>query len=237
MRTNHNSISVIIPVYNGESFLADAVESIQRQNYEQLEIVIVDDGSTDSTSKIAACFVNNVRYVYQSNSGPSVARNRGLRLAHGNFIAFLDADDLWSENKLQLQLDHFTRVPSLAIVLGHTKRMQLTGTENGTLKFKERFEPILAMHLGSAMFKKSVFDKVGYLDESLHHCEDWDWFMKAKEMKIPILVHKEVTYFYRRHDQNMTNDMKTGFNFALKMLKQSLDRRRQQGNGQVKQLP
>ncbi len=74
-------------------------------------------------------------------------------------------------------------------------------------------------------------------DESLYHCDDCDWFMRAREMGISIQVHQEVTYFYRRHDQNMTNDMEMWFKFALRMLKQSLDRRRQQGNRLVKQLP
>ncbi len=230
-------VSVIIPVYNGEKFLAEAVESVRRQNHQPLEIIIVDDGSTDSTAKIAAGFQGNVRYAYQSNGGPAAARNRGLRMAAGNVIAFLDVDDVWSENKLGLQLGYFEINPSLEIVLGLLQRMQLTGSEGVRYTFKEWEEPVMNMHLGSALFKRSVFETVGLFDESLGYCEDWDWFMRAKERHVPMLVHQNVVYYYRRHNQNITNDTETGFNFALKMLRYSLDRRRRQGNGQIDQLP
>ncbi len=237
MNSEQFHVSVIIPVFNGEAFLAEAVESIQLQNYKHLEIIIVDDGSTDRTAKIAADFQSNVRYFYQSNSGPAVARNRGIRMSRGNIISFLDVDDLWSEDKLRIQLEYLSRNGTVEIVIGQIQRMQLIGVENDKFQFKNWSEPEMSMHLGSALFRKTVFDRVGYLDESLSYCEDCDLFMRAKEMKIPILVHKEVTYFYRRHEQNMTNDMKAGFNSALMMLKQSLDRRRLQGNGEVKELP
>jgi glycosyltransferase involved in cell wall biosynthesis len=230
-------VSVIIPVYKGEAFLLEAVESIQRQHYDPLEIIIIDDGSTDSTAEIAVGLKGDVHYIYQPNSGPSAARNRGLRIARGNVIGFLDVDDLWTENKMSLQLEHLAKEPSLEIVLGLTQRMQMTGFENGKVTFREWADPEIALHLGSALFRKSVFDKVGLFDESMKHCEDWDWFMRAKELHIPMMVYKEVTYYYRRHDKNITNDTKTGFKSALTMLRQSLHRRRDQGNGEVAQLP
>ncbi|MDH4232639.1 MAG: glycosyltransferase family 2 protein [Nitrospirota bacterium] len=230
-------MSVIIPVYNGENFLAEAVESVHRQKHIPLEIIIVDDGSTDSTAKIVAGLQGNVRYVYQANSGPAAARNKGLRLASGDVIGFLDVDDVWSKDKLRLQLGYFEKDPSLEIVLGLLQRMQLTGAEGGKHTFKEWEGPVMNMHLGSALFRRSVFEKVGLLDESLGYCEDWDWFMRAKERQVPMVVHKEVVYYYRRHNHNITNDTETGLNFALKMLRYSLDRRRQQGKGQIEQLP
>ncbi len=99
-------VSAIIPVYNGEAFLADAVKSILKQNYQPLEIIIVDDGSTDSTAQVGARFGDAVRYHYQSNAGPPAARNKGLQMARGNVITFLDVDDLWRNDKLQLQISH-----------------------------------------------------------------------------------------------------------------------------------
>ncbi len=95
MTNNDFFVSVIIPVYNGDAYLLDAVDSIQRQHYKPLEIIIIDDGSTDSTAEIAADLRGDVRYVYQPNSGPSAARNKGLRMARGEVIGFLDVDDLW----------------------------------------------------------------------------------------------------------------------------------------------
>ena len=231
-------VSAIMPVHDGEIYLTEAIENIRRQNYKPLEIIIVDDGSTDSTAKIAGHFHDLVHYVYQANSGPAAARNRGLSIAKGDVISFLDVDDLWSENKLMLQLEHLERsIPSPDIVLGHTQRMQLIGQEEGNVKFKEWGEPVIAMHLGSALFRKSVFEHVGLFNESLYYCDDWDWFMRAKEMNVPMVLHKEVTYYYRRHDQNITNDLETSLKSALKVLRQSLNRRRQQGNGTVVRLP
>ena len=234
---NDYFVSVIIPVYNGAMYIAEAVESIRRQNHTPLEIIIVDDGSTDNTAKIVANMSGNIRYVYQSNNGPAAARNRGLIMAAGDVIAFLDADDLWSGNKLKIQTGLLEQKPEVDIVLGLLQRMQWIDAQEGSPRFKEWSEPVMNMHLGSALFRKSVFDKVGYLDESLDYCEDWDWFMRAKEMNIPMMLHQEVIYFYRRHDQNITNNTETGFDFALKMLRLSLNRRKQQGNGTVAKLP
>jgi glycosyltransferase involved in cell wall biosynthesis len=230
-------VSVIMPVHNGEIYLTEAIENIRRQDYKSLEIIIVDDGSTDNTAKIAADFQDLVHYLYQPNTGPAAARNRGLLTAKGDVIGFLDVDDLWSENKLKLQLEHLNRIPSPDVVLGHTQRMQLIEHEKGNVRFKEWSGPVLVMHVGSALFRKSVFEKVGLFNESLGYCEDWDWFMRAKEMNVPMVVHKEVTYYYRRHDQNMTNDSEATLKSALKVLRQSLNRRRQEGGGTVVKLP
>jgi glycosyltransferase involved in cell wall biosynthesis len=230
-------VSVIIPVYNGEAFLADALASIRQQNYRPLEIIVVDDGSTDNTATLARSFGDSVRYVSQPNSGPPAARNRGLRTARGNVIGFLDADDLWCDNKLELQLSRFVGQPKAEIVVGYTQRMQLTCTEDGKHTFRKWADRTLSMSLGCALFRKSVFDKVGFFDETLRHCDDWDWFMRAKELGISMIVHEEVTRFYRRHGNNITNQIELGNHYMLRMLKQSLNRRRTKEDGPVTELP
>ena len=101
---NKYFISSIIPVYNGEKFLAPAIESIIKQSYSPIEIIIIDDGSTDATAEVVKNFKDqNIIYIYQPNSGAPVARNKGLSMAKGNIISFLDADDLWPIDKLKLQ--------------------------------------------------------------------------------------------------------------------------------------
>jgi glycosyltransferase involved in cell wall biosynthesis len=237
MKSDPFFVSVITPVYNGEAFLAEAVESIQQQNYHPLEIIIVDDGSTDDTARIAVSFKGNIRYVYQPNSGPPAARNRGLRMARGNVIGFLDADDLWSENKLDLQLAYLAEDSSVEIVLGRTQLMQLTRGVDGKPEFEVSSDPSIALNLGSALFRKSVFDKVGLFDETLYHCDDWDWFMRARELDITMMIHQEVTRLYRRHERNITNQIELGNQYTIKMLKKSLDRRRQKNNGVATSLP
>jgi glycosyltransferase involved in cell wall biosynthesis len=230
-------VSVIIPVFNGEAFLAEAVESIQRQDYHPLEIIIVDDGSTDGTARIAASFKDSARYAYQPNSGPAAARNRGLRMAHGNVISFLDADDLWTDIKLELQLARLTDDPSVEIVIGRRQLVRLVGGVDGKHKFEKLSDPRTDLNLGSAVFRRSVFDRVGFFDETLYHCDDWDWFMRARELGVPMVIHHEVTLISRRHEQNMTNRVALGNLYTIRMLKKSLDRRRRQNNGLATSLP
>jgi glycosyltransferase involved in cell wall biosynthesis len=232
MDIGHELISVIVPVYNGERYLAEAMDSVLRQCYRPIDLIVVDDGSTDRTAEVAGQYGDQIRYVYQPNGGASAARNRGIEMAAGGILCFIDADDLWSSDKLNIQLAYLAKHPSVEIVLGRTERLQLAG---GSV-FKKWSEPEIAMHLGPAAIKRTAFDRVGLLDSTLRFCEDWDWFMRAKELDLSFLLHEEVTYFYRRHENNMTNDTETGFSFALKMLKKSLNRRREQGNGQIHHL-
>ena len=91
-------VSVIIPVYNGERYLAEALDSVLRQSHPADEIIVIDDGSTDGSAKIIESFRASVEYHWQPNGGPGAARNLGVTLAHGAFLAFLDADDLWTED-------------------------------------------------------------------------------------------------------------------------------------------
>lgn len=221
-------VSAIIPVYNGETFLAEAVASIQRQNYKPLEIIIVDDGSTDNTAAIARNFGDEVQYLFQPNRGAPAARNHGLKMARGDVITFQDADDLWPENRLNLQLACLAKNPSTEIVLGHSHLFRMVEDINGKTKFEKLAYPAVDMSLGSAAIRRSVFDKVGLLDEKLRHCDDWDWFMRARELGISMTVLEEVTRYYRRHEHNITNEKKTGDHYTLLMLKKSLDRRRRQ---------
>lgn len=237
MKADQFFVSVIIPVYNGEAFLAKAVESIQQQAYQPLEIIIIDDGSTDGTAKIAASFKDSVRYVYQPNSGPAAARNRGLRMARGSVIGFLDADDLWPENKLELQLACLFEAPPIEIVLGHIQYMRISAAKEGQPRFEKFSEPAVFFNLGSALFRKSVFDKVGLFDETLHCGEDVDWFMCAREKSVSIFILKEVTLLYRMHHNNMIRNKLTRDYYFINALKKSLDRRRQQNNGLAISLP
>lgn len=227
-------VSVIIPVYNGEKFLASAIKNVLEQNYQPLEIIVVDDGSNDGTAHIAAQFNNYVCYVYQSNRGPAAARNRGIQLATGNLIAFLDVDDLWSKNKLNLQISYLNANPSIEIVQGLIQELQLftSATDNNVLVFQESSNPYDFINLGSAIYRKSVFNKVGLFDESLRYNEDTDWFFRAWENNISKFVLDEVTLFYRKHDGNMTNEENSSNSGFVMLFKKHLDRCRQKGNSQ-----
>jgi glycosyltransferase involved in cell wall biosynthesis len=110
-------VSVIIPAYNAERYLIEALDSVRAQGHRPLEVIMVDDGSTDGTAGVVAQYPD-VRYVYQANRGPAAARNAGLRLAQGDLIAFLDADDVWSDDKLAVQLTLLSARAESQIVLG-----------------------------------------------------------------------------------------------------------------------
>ena len=223
-------VSVIIPVYNGENFIVGAIENVINQQYQPLEIIVVDDGSTDQTANIVSQFKAQVKYVYQNNSGPASARNKGIKLSQGNIIAFLDTDDLWSENKLAIQLDYLAQNPNCSIVQGLIQQMELTRFSETELPFFEKVhQPYQYINIGSAIYRKSVFDQVGLFDEKMTYGEDVDWFFRAWENGISKAVLKEVNLFYRKHQQSMTVGKKLVEVGFIKIFKKHLDRCRQNG--------
>lgn len=233
MKFDRPYISVIIPTYNAASFLGEAIQSIQQQHYANLEIIIIDDGSTDNTTEVVGSFGDRVRYLYQENSGPSQARNTGLKVAQGEIIAFLDADDLWSEKKLEVQLNCFSENPALEVVVGRVQYLLIQGNQR---IFKEFSQPSLGVNLGAGLYKRSVFDKLGYFDASMQQSEDVDLFMRIRENQIAMAAIEAVTLYYRIHDNNMTSDRAQQNTLFIKALKQSLDRRRKR-EGSARSLP
>ncbi len=230
-------VSVIIPAYNCERFIAEAVESVRQQNYEPLEIIIIDDGSTDGTSACLKSLGEDLRYAYQSNMGPAAARNRGITMAMGEVIAFLDADDYWPANKLRVQLARINRDPEMEVVLG---RIQCTGvlTEaDRKIRFEGPDNTMISICLGSGVFRRSVFNKVGLFDESLRHYEDHDWFLRAREKNVSMAILKDVTLYNRRNEYSMSRRKNKNDPSMVQILKKSLDRRRRQNKGPVELLP
>ena len=221
-------VSVVIPVFNGERFLREAVQSVLDQKYSPLEIIVVDDGSADGTATVARSLPETVRYLHQTNQGPAAARNRGIEHAQGDLIAFADADDLWPPGKLESQLAVLIKDRGVEIVMGRIQQVLLSGEEFG--------EPAFSVNLGSAVIRKSVFDRVGLFDETMRYSEDVDWFMRAREAGVAIMTIDAVTLFYRQHEQNMTRGKSTSELNVLKALKRSLDRRRER-NGFASALP
>ncbi len=237
MEYNRSFISVIIPVYNCEEFIAQAIDSIFQQRYEPLEIIVVDDGSTDKTAQIVARFNNAIRYIRQSNKGPASACNRGLAMARGDMVGFLDADDLWTQNRLSLQLPYFTESPRVDIVMGLVQLMRYSNLPESPGSFVPVDSPNIALCPGCSLFRRDVFDTVGYFDETLTMGYDWDWFMRARELGIGMVILQQTTLYYRRHSHNFTNQVEMGNRFTLRMLKKSIDRQHlQDESGRAKSL-
>lgn len=220
-------VSVIIPCFNSEKYLPLAIQSINYQNSEHLEIIIIDDGSTDQSVQIASTFPN-VKLITQANTGPSSARNKGLHAAKGNYIGFLDADDEYPTNKLSLQMDYLTKNKEADFVSG---RIQCIGT-GSDYRFVKSYEDVEKkimrnFHLGANLYRRSVFDKIGNFDEELRFAEDVDHWYKILEQNLKFEFLEEVTLLHRRHEENMTNKSRSAENsYFIKALKKSLDRRK-----------
>jgi|MudIll2142460700_1097286.scaffolds.fasta_scaffold10991_3 glycosyltransferase involved in cell wall biosynthesis len=230
-------VSVIIPAYNCERFIAEAVESVRRQDHRPIEIIVVDDGSTDGTSAHVKNLGKDIRYVHQSNRGPAAARNRGIEMAKGEVFAFLDADDYWPENKLEIQLAHLRKYPRIEVVLG---RIQFTGSlteADMKIRFEGPDNTMVNINLGSGIFKRAVFEKVGIFDESLRHFEDHDWFLRAREKDVSMVILENITLYYRRHENSMSSRKSEDDPTMIQILKKSLDRRRQDNKGLAELLP
>jgi glycosyltransferase involved in cell wall biosynthesis len=228
-------ISTIIPVFNGERFLAEAVESAARQVPSPIELIVVDDGSTDGTARVCQNLGERIRYVFQENAGPSAARNRGLAMARGDFITFLDADDLWPEEKFELQLARFRQEPSLEAVLGYSRLF--AETRNGSPGRPLDDEPRFMYQLGSGFYRRKAFERVGVFDPGLRFSEDVDWFLRAREADCPMVVLQAVTVLYRQHGENMTRGRSTRDLGFVRVLQRSLERRRERNGGAVPLLP
>lgn len=197
-------VSAIIPVYNGEQFLAKAIASILEQNYDPLEIIVVDDGSTDNTAAVVQQFESKIRYFHQSNQGPAAARNLGLQQAQGNAIAFLDVDDLWSKSKLTLQTSCLLDNPRVGIVQGYTQLRRQVKDPHDQEAYINHRAPFYLSSLTSALYRRSVFEQVGLFNEKLIYGEDTDWFLRAWSQRIEQILLDEITLYYHKHDRNMT---------------------------------
>ena len=231
------SVSVVIAVHNAEAFLASTLESVVRQRYPALEIIVVDDGSTDGSAAIVKACPGNVRYVFQRNAGPPAARNTGLRLATGDLITFLDADDLWTDDRLAVQLRLFAQSPAVDVVAGRFQWVRPADADGAGARFTPLAEPRNPLSLGTGLFRRRLFATVGELDEALWYSDDVDWYLRARELGIPMLVHDDVVLLYHRHDRNITNDEQRSRAFFLTALKKSLDRRRSHVGPSVRPLP
>ncbi len=227
MKSKKPLISVIVPVFNAAGFIRESVTSILGQNYHPLELIIVDDGSTDNTEDVVGRLKEELIYIKKDNGGPSSARNRGLQEAKGDFISFLDADDLWLPGKLELQMKRFESDPETEIVLGFTKRFLSPGVEPPPDFDPEKDDkPQLVLHVGAGLYRKSVFDRIGLFDEKMLFSEDIDWFLRAIETNRRISVLKKTVQLYRIHQANLTGDKEKNQHYLLRAFKASLDRRR-----------
>jgi glycosyltransferase involved in cell wall biosynthesis len=226
---NQALVSVIIPAYNDERYLAEAIGSVRKQAYAPYEIIIVNDGSTDGTVALARSLGPDVRIVNQDNLGPAAARNRGIGLAKGDLIAFLDADDVWPDDKLSLQVPPLLAEPGIEISMGMVQRLWLVENDDADRRFELRTPPSGVLLLGSAVCRRDTFDRIGIFDETLRIGEDTEWFFRARKVGVEIRILEQVTLYYRRHPDSLTAGVDHTPHF-LSVLHKTLMRQRQDAN-------
>ena len=195
-------ISCIIPVYNGERYVAEAIDSIVAQTYRPLQIIVVDDGSTDRTADEVAQYREHVTYLYQSSAGLAATRNRGISEAKGEFVAFLDADDLWHWEKLARQMVCFEAIPDLEICLTHVRDFwspELPLKQDQDSSLMTSWPGNICQTLLARMH---IFRKVGLFNPALSVGADSDWFLRAADQAVKRHMLPEVLVYRRllRHN-------------------------------------
>lgn len=220
-------VSIVIPCYNCERYVAAAIDSILAQHHRPLEIIVVDDGSIDSSPRIARRYGQPVTVISQENSGSSSARNKGVRFANGEFLAFLDADDLWTPEKLRLQLRVLQTHESIDCVFGYaTQFISRELPKSVREKLHCPSEPILARLPSAMLIRRAAFLEVGDFDETLEIGEVLDWLARATEHGVRTSVLPDVLFHRRLHDTNLGVTQRSTRNCYAKALKAALDRRR-----------
>ncbi|HEY4404766.1 MAG TPA: glycosyltransferase [Xanthobacteraceae bacterium] len=217
-------ISVIIPVFNGVRFLPGAVRSVLAQDYPSLDIIIVDDGSTEDVAAAVRALPTDVRLFRQENAGPAAARNRGIREATGELLAFLDVDDEWPAGNLQHMSTVLRTSPGLDVVIGHNQLMR--GDADGREPFVGNPLENFPWSIAAALFRREVFTKIGLFDETLRFGEDSDWFKRAEEAALVVERLPNISLLVRRHGGNMTRGKSMVELNQLRVLKKALDRQR-----------
>ncbi|MPZ48109.1 MAG: glycosyltransferase [Dehalococcoidia bacterium] len=216
-------VSVVIPAYNGERFLRAAIESVLRQEGVSLEVIVIDDGSTDGSGDVARSFGPPVVCLRQENGGLGAARNAGVLAARGQYLASLDADDLWTEGKLAIQIERLLSEPGLDCVFGLVEHFE---EEDVAGRFEVNVgRTASGLSAGTMLIRRQAFLRVGLFSSDRRMGEFIDWFARAQDAGLRHEVMQQVMLRRRVHGDNITLKAPHGADY-LHVLKAALDRRR-----------
>ena len=205
-------VSVIMPTYNRAWTLKDAVDSVLLQDYPNIELVVIDDGSEDNTQELLETYKNEITVLRQENKGVSAARNKGIRQSRGEFIALLDSDDAWDKKKISCQMEFFKDHPEALIC--QTQEIWIRNGKKVNPKVKHKkpsgmiFEPSLDLCLVSpsaVMMKRQLFDIKGYFNEKFLVCEDYDLWLRVSSTLPVFLIDKPYTIKRGGHKDQLSN--------------------------------
>lgn len=206
-------VSVIIPAYNQGHYLGEAIQSVLEQTYENLEIIVVDDGSTDDTALVVGKFADDrLRYIHQQNQGLSAARNTGIRNAKGDLLSYLDADDLFLPEKLEALQAEMKSLPDGGLIAGQAIPIDDRGVQCAkTFDRRIPTEPAEwvfwnPLHVGSVLVDRKWQNQVGFFDRQLRSYEDWDMWIRMARVGCPMRWVPKPVSLYRFHTEQMTRD-------------------------------
>ena len=206
-----NTVSVIIPTYNRSQTLSNAIDSVLAQQSKALEVVVVDDGSTDETQDLLGKYEGKIKVITQSNQGVSAARNAGINAALGEWIALLDSDDIWHKDKLSRQLETIEQNPTARLV--HCDEIWIRqGARVNPMQKHKKFDgyifkqclPLCCISPSATLIKKDVFEEIGLFDTELPACEDYDLWLRYC-YKYPVhFIDEQLLTKYGGHDDQLS---------------------------------
>lgn len=232
-------VSVLLPVHNGARLVAQAIESVLAQTWPARELIVVDDGSTDATADVIAAYEHHVRPLRQRNRGPAAARNAGLDAARGELIAWIDHDDLWPPDRLEVQVNYLVERPDVDVVLGLQEVRVESGVEPPDWFRAERLPapgealpnraPIYPPP--TMMARRSAFALNGPFSTKMAISDDADWLLRAHDNGLRIEPLDHVVLIRRLHGANLTYDTPALARGAALALKARIDRKRTRDGG------
>jgi glycosyltransferase involved in cell wall biosynthesis len=220
-------ISVIIPCFNAAAYLTEALNSVFMQKVSSMEVIVIDDGSTDDSASIALSYSSQLKYFFQENQGISAARNQGLTLAKGEFIAFLDADDLWLPDTLVIRLNYLQAEINCAGVFGQTECFispELPKDKKDELVCPTT--PIAGRMAGAMLVRKQIYQNIGTFDIKLQVGEMMDWVARAEALGMSFDAISTIVLRRRLHSTNTVRGTQRLHSDYLSVLRASIIRRR-----------
>lgn len=217
-------VSVVIPTYNCAPYISEAIESVLNQTYQNIEIIVVDDGSVDHTKKVLKRFIGKIKYYYQDNNGAPAARNAGLKVSSGDYFQLLDADDILLPNKIKFQIETFKKLScEYGVVYSGVRFFNYTNSSklmerglhsfSGDILNKLIWENSILIH--AALIKKECFEKVGGFNEDLQRCDDYEFWLRASSLGYKFYYINRVLALYRKRSDSLTTNTMAQYHYTF----------------------
>jgi glycosyltransferase involved in cell wall biosynthesis len=228
--TRNKLVSILIPAYNAEKYIAEAIDSVLSQDYQNKEIIVINDGSTDCTLKILEQYKGVIKVISKKNEGVAAARNTGLAAANGDYIAWLDADDYYCAGKIPAQVKYLDEHPDAKIVFTKYENF-FEGEPSADVLIRIKLEKNNRYCQPTSMFRRELTAKVGNHDISYTIGEDIDWIFRAKIMYNVNLDHYiDIPYYRRRfHTNNSILNIQLDKNYNNRIMMKYLKQKREIG--------